>query len=108
MGTNRAGVSLRSPEEGNRSSFITDVFSSVYNSERCTKPRDPVSLSGIHHRQNPSDTTFVAVEDNPIVSDVAHIGRSLQVTGNSSSTSLEGTVAYGLRHKPGGRESETP
>jgi hypothetical protein len=44
------------PEDGNKPSFRNAVFSSTYNSSRCTKSRNPVILSVIHHRQNPSDS----------------------------------------------------
>jgi hypothetical protein len=49
-GANRVGVSLPSPEDGNRSSFRNVVFPSIYNSGRRTKSRNPV---------NPNETPSV-------------------------------------------------
>jgi hypothetical protein len=46
---------VTSPEDGNRSSFRIAVFSSIQNSGEWTKSRNPVVVSVIHHRQNPSD-----------------------------------------------------
>jgi hypothetical protein len=52
-GTNRVGVSLPSPEDGNRSRFRNAVLSAIWNSIRWTKCRNPVILSVIQHCQNP-------------------------------------------------------
>jgi hypothetical protein len=62
-GTNRVGFSFPSPEDGNISSFRSFVLSSIciWNSGRWTKSRNPVILSVIHHRQNPSDSNQYAV-----------------------------------------------
>jgi hypothetical protein len=55
-GPNRVDVSLPSPEDGNRSSFWSVVFSSYlefWAKEKVQKPSNSV----IHHRQNPLDST---------------------------------------------------
>jgi hypothetical protein len=41
------------PEDGNRSRFRNVVFSSFLNTGRWTQPGNPLTLSVIHHRQNP-------------------------------------------------------
>jgi hypothetical protein len=58
-GTNTVGVSMLSPEDGNRPSFLNVVLSDISNSRRWTKSRNPVILSAVLHRQNPLDSTFV-------------------------------------------------
>jgi hypothetical protein len=45
---NRVGDSFPSPEDGNRSSFLNVVFSSIYSSERWTKYRNPGILNCSH------------------------------------------------------------
>jgi hypothetical protein len=52
-GPNTAGVSLPSPEGGNRPSFQTLLCSSG----GWTKLRDPAILSIVHHPQNPLVST---------------------------------------------------
>jgi hypothetical protein len=46
-GLNRAGISLPSSRDGNRSNFLNVVFSSIENFERWTKSRNPVILSAL-------------------------------------------------------------
>jgi hypothetical protein len=58
-GPNTVGAFQLSYEDGNRSNFRNDVFSSFQNSRRWTKPRIPVILSAIYHRQNPLAPTNV-------------------------------------------------
>jgi hypothetical protein len=57
MGPDRVGVSFPSPEDGNRSSLRYVVFSSILNSGRWTKSRNPVILSVKQYRENPLDST---------------------------------------------------
>jgi hypothetical protein len=45
-----------SPDDGNRYSFRNVVFSSILNSERWTKSKNPVTLGVMHHREKTSES----------------------------------------------------
>jgi hypothetical protein len=56
MGPNRVGVSLSSPEDENRSNFLSVMFSSYLELEKSIKP---VILSVVQNRQNALDCNCI-------------------------------------------------
>jgi hypothetical protein len=60
-GPNRVCVSLPSLEDRKQSNFRNFVFSSMYNSGRCTESTDAVILNAVRRLQNPLYSKFVVM-----------------------------------------------
>jgi hypothetical protein len=59
-----ASVFLKGPEDGNKSSFRNVDILLIYNTGRWRKSINPVLLSVIQHRQNPSDPIIIYVDEH--------------------------------------------